>query len=120
MQLQNDMATRISFPDRTISKFSAGWDYIRFNSDGLYVDGDGLFTSDHDIDCRISGLVDAREYVDGTWNKLDGDCEGGLRDICEWTADTNHLCFAGFDEQSGMWREYTVLEYALVITVPQH
>ena len=107
MLIPLDRVGGLSFPDRLISDFSYDGDTLRFVSDGIFVDGTGLIERQAHVACVGPGTGLSRSFVNKEWVDVDPQ-QDGLNSIGEWSIDQKRLRLAGFDAQSGEWREYQI------------
>lgn len=117
LELDASSANRVSFPDCLIGSFVANDRQISFRSDGIFVEGVGFIAPDAEVQCSISGSVHLRQYTDGEWSDLDLSPSVGLREIGEWKTSDGSLTFAGFEADSGLWAEYKVTGFSMMVTV---
>ena len=117
LELDASDANRVSFPDCLISSFTANDCRISFRSDGVFVEGVGFIAPDAEVQCSISGAVYGRQYADGEWGDLAISPSVGLREIGEWKASDGCLTFAGFEAASGLWAEYKIVGFSMIMTV---
>jgi hypothetical protein len=97
----------LSFPDRRIRDFRYDGKTLRFVSDGIFVDGTGLIEQQTHVECIGSATGLSRIFVNEEWVDVNPQ-QDGLNFIGEWSINQQHLRLAGFDAQSGKWREYQI------------